>query len=213
MKTRSPKVFIVSIFCTLFTLLSVSSVGTFASLDDIDQLGGAYGDLIYSKAQYEEHRPEDDETVYECHHLISRSALNKWAREVRLSCGITRYNAFLIDDMDQKWAPSITMEKEDHEKTRSYWNPDRSTDEQLRKSQEYIDNQARRIIEDGDIIGVLKEEINFIQVSFGNKYDRAISEVLDYVRYLRFRHIGKSILYMRNPEHPNLHLEFPFGEY
>ena len=53
MSLKFIKMFVVPILCTLFTLLPVSSVETFAALEDIEQIGGAYSDLMYAKLQYQ----------------------------------------------------------------------------------------------------------------------------------------------------------------
>lgn len=64
-----------------------------------------------------------DRTVYECHHLISREALNTWGDDIVRQKKINCYNEFICDDLDQNWAPSIIMEHNDHVKTLSYYNP------------------------------------------------------------------------------------------
>ena len=204
MSLKFIKMFGVSILCTLFTLLPVSSVETFAALENIEQIGGAYGDLMDAKSQYKHEHPED-ETNYECHHLIAKKALNEWGNAVCFYYDeqVTPFNAFLVDDKDQNWAPSITMEKKDHELTRSYWDPERSTHEQSMRSQTFIDVQARSIIEEGNIVGVLRDEIDFIKQIFGNKYKRAIREVWDYGQFLC----------MINPEEPSLYIKYPIGMY
>lgn len=215
MSLKFIKMFGVSILCTLFTLLPISSVETFAALENIEQIGGAYGDLMDAKSQYKHEHPED-ETNYECHHLIARKALNEWGNAVYFYYDeqVTPFNAFLVDDKDQNWAPSITMEKKDHELTRSYWDPERSTPEQSMRSQVFIDVQARSIIEEGNIVGVLKDEIDFIKQNFGNKYKRAIREVWDYIKYLQFRHdVNGQFLCMINPEEPSWYIKYPIGMY
>ena len=106
------------------------------------------------------------------------------------------------------------MEKKDHELTRSYWDPERSTPEQSMRSQVFIDVQARSIIEEGNIVGVLRDEIDFIKQNFGNKYKRAIREVWDYIKYLQFRHDANGqFLCMINPEEPSLYIKYPIGMY
>lgn len=217
MSLKFIKMFGVSILCTLFTLLPVSSVETFAALENIEQIGGAYGDLMDAKLQYQEEHTED-KTNYECHHLIAKKALNEWGNAVYdyYDKQVTPFNAFLVDDKDQNWAPSITMEKKDHELTRSFWDPERSTHEQSMRSQAFIDEQAGAIIEEGNIVGVLKDEIDFIKQKFGNKYKRAIREVWDYIKYLQFRHrhdANGQFLYMINPEEPSWYIKYPIGVY
>lgn len=217
MSLKFIKMFGVSILCTLFTLLPVSSVETFAALENIEQIGGAYGDLMDAKSQYKHEHPED-ETNYECHHLIAKKALNEWGNAVYFYYDeqVTPFNAFLVDDKDQNWAPSITMEKKDHELTRSYWDPERSTHEQSMRSQAFIDEQAGAIIEEGNIVGVLEDEIDFIKQNFGNKYKRAIREVWDYIKDLQFRHrhdANGQFLYMINPEEPSWYIKYPIGVY
>lgn len=213
MKLKSLKVPTISILCSLLTLISLSSINTFAALEDIDQLGGAYGDLIEAKREYTSEHPEDN-TVYECHHLIAREALNKWGDLVFEKCygNVTQFNAFLIDDKNQNWGPSIIMEQADHAKTLSYYNKDTRSEKENRDAISYIDKQAYMIIKQGNIIGILKDEISFIQKTFGHKYDRAIKEVLFYIKELEFRHERGSVLSMNNPENPNWYFEFHFGK-
>ena len=99
------------------------------------------------------------------------------------------------------------MEKKDHELTRSYYfGNQRQKDDALR----YIDFQASKIIDNGDIMGVLKEEIDFIKKTFGHKYDRGISEVYEYIGWLEFRHENRNTLYMRNPDNQRYFFRYKF---
>ena len=104
------------------------------------------------------------------------------------------------------------MEKQDHERTLSYFNTVTRTEEQNRWAEVYIQQQAQRIIQEGDIVGVLKDEMNFIRATFGHKYDLALDEAGDYIRYLQFRHPKKSILTMVNPDNDRWYFEYYFGK-
>lgn len=197
----------------LLTTFALQSAAVFADFKDIEVLGGSYGMLREKVREYQNTHPEDT-TEYECHHLVSKEALNTWADEVLFTqkTKITSFNKFLLNDLDQYWAPAIVMEKDDHKLTESYWNPKTSTHKQARKSLKYINMQAGRIIEKGDIIGVLNDEIAFIKTTFGHKYDRAIEEVWNYIRRLQFRHPDKSTLAMIHPDNPNWYFKFQFGK-
>lgn len=198
-----------SIICSMFVLLGTSQIGVFADLEDITKLGGSYIELRTATRNYREQNT-DDKTVYECHHLISREALNQWAYRVYERHGINGYNRFLNDE-DQNWAPSIIMEKADHEKTRSYYNKKARTYKQNQNAGIYIDYQAEELIDKGNIIGLLKVEDAFIRVNFGHKYDRALSEMWSYVRSLQFRHQGTRLV-MNNPYSSGLYMRYAFGK-
>ncbi len=218
---------IMSVISSLLLLASVPSVNTFASLDDFLTLGGSYED-VRSAVISRQMDDQDDKTKYECHHLIARWALNDWADHIRAvnhakrhhnyndydfdpdegALDYNKYEEFLMDE-DQKWGPSIIMEKADHEKTLSYCN-DRSTREKRNMSARYLREQADRLIERGDIMGVIMDEINFIKNTFGHKYDRAIKEVLEYVKSLNFRHVDRKILIMNNPYNPKWYFKYNF---
>lgn len=193
----------------IFSMFYVSPIlfnQVFASLDDIDLVGGSYADILDAKNAYYDSEDYDDKD-YECHHLIAKGALNRFGDVIAEKEGITRFNEFLTDDVDQLWGPSITMEKKDHELTRSYYfGNQRQKDDALR----YIDFQASKIIDNGDIMGVLKEEIDFIKKTFGHKYDRGISEVYEYIGWLEFRHENRNTLYMRNPDNQRYFFRYKF---
>lgn len=190
------------LICCVLLLTSVPQAKTFATLEDIKYLGGAYDRLLDAKNRYLDSHP-DDLTEYECHHLISRQALNRWGNYICVIYGEDQYNDFLTNDDWQAWAPAITMEKADHEKTLSHIsNSDCG---------QYIDKQAKRLIYHGDIMGVLNDEIIFIKQTFGHKYDRAINEVCQYINRLQFRHINGTTLVMNNPYYGNWYFEYPFA--
>ena len=66
--------------------------------------------------------------------------------------------------------PSIKMTKEDHRLTASYG---RSTDSQLYRAEQ------RRLIEAGNYHDAIQMDIDDIRLKFGDKYDDAISEMLE----------------------------------
>lgn len=193
----------------LCSLLVIGITPLFKAAAIGDYLGGSYEDVLGEKNSYKEEHPED-ETEYECHHLIAKEALNQWGDEVFKKCGWSTFNRFLVDDRIQKWGPSIIMEKADHEKTLSYYNPKTRTKQQNAQAIKYINDQASRIIEDGDIIGVLRDETDFIRRTFGHKYDRALDEVWEYIRYLKFRHPTPNKLTMTNPYTQTLYFSYDF---
>lgn len=185
----------------LLTLGSLASINSFADLSDIEVQGGSYMFVHDVKKRYKEQHPED-KTEYECHHLISKQALNEWGKEIAFRGLASEDNWFLTGDQRQNWAPSITMEKADHEKTLSYYYKNAVTDEQKEQNEKasvYRRRQANRIIFDGDIMGVLKDECDFIRKTFGHKYDKALSQVWNYIRNLEFRHPDSYHLTMGNP--------------
>lgn len=194
------------VFCSVFCVSQILFNQVFASINDIDLVGGAYEDVLNAKNDYYNSEYYDGKD-YECHHLIAKEALNRWGDVIIEKNGINQFNEFITDDLYQNWAPSITMEKRDHELTRSYYSGNqRQRDNALR----YIDYQASNIINNGDIMGVLKEEINFIKHTFGNKYDRGISEVYKYTGSLEFRHENGNTLYMRNPANSRWFFRYKF---
>lgn len=198
----------------LLTLGSLFSIKCFAELNDIGIIGGSYGYLREIIKNYKSDHPKD-QTEYECHHLIAKEALNRWRDEIYRRGLANRYNEFLVKYLDQNWAPSITMEKADHEKTRSYFYKNARTNDQKEQNgiaDNYIKWQADQIINYGDIIGVLKKETKFIKETFGDKYDEALDQVWDYINSLNFRHPDRRHLSMVNPENPRLYFtyEFPY---
>lgn len=197
------------LICCVLLLTSVPQAKTFATLEDIEYLGGAYDKLLDAKNRYLDSHP-DDHTEYECHHLISRQALNRWGAYIRVRYGEDQYNAFLTADSWQNWAPAITMEKADHELTCSHWD-ENYTEEQSELSSIYRDFQAKSLIYAGDVIGTLTDEADFIRETFGHKYDRAINEVWQYINSLQFRHINGTTLTMNNPNHDGWYFEYPFA--
>ena len=187
---------IITSIIILSILIFSSSTNIFANINNIELIGGSYEDIRNAKINYYNNNKYDGK-LYDCHHLIAKGALKQWGDEIEDREGVSPFNNFILEDEDQCWAPSITMEQEDHKKTLSYFNVFNKSD----AASEYIDEQARRIIEDGDIIGVLKDEINFIKKTFGHKYDRAINEVWDYIKTLEFRHENHQTLFMNHPYH------------
>ena len=206
MKLKLIKKFITIILSCTLLFVSTPHIKIFSALEDIKKLGGSYIELLEEKNKYRDSHP-DDHTTYECHHLIAKKALNDWGKRIPME----ESNDFLTNDTKQNWAPTITMEKADHEKTLSYCNNSSSAEQKIR-AREYIKEQSDRLIFDGNIIGVLKDEINFIRITFGKKYARAIKEVWQYINSLNCRHIDqKTTLIMTNPDDRSLHFKYQFA--
>ncbi|MCM1277315.1 MAG: hypothetical protein NC299_18480 [Lachnospiraceae bacterium] len=77
-----------------------------------------------------------------------------------------------ISILERGDGPAIKMEKADHRKTASYG----SSHEAI----EYREKQ-KELIDNGDFRGAVQMDIDDIKSKFGNKYDKAISQMLDYV--------------------------------
>lgn len=196
----------------LLTFGSLFSIKCFAELNDIGIIGGSYKNVVDAKIEYKQQHPED-QTKYECHHLIAKEALNRWKDEIVRRGLANRYNEFLNDPY-QNWAPSITMEKADHEQTRSYYNEHTRTKRQNQDASDYINWQADGIIKYGDIIGVLKEECEFIRETFGHKYDKALEQVWTYIKLLKYQRTEDPYHHCRclkinNPYNENWALYYP----
>ena len=79
------------------------------------------------------------------------------------------------DLLDRNDGPAIKMEKEDHRETASCGNS--------KEAREYRAKQAE-LIEQGKFMEALKMDIEDILEKFGDKYNDAIKEMLDYVKEL-----------------------------
>lgn len=77
--------------------------------------------------------------------------------------------------LDRAEGPAIKMEKEDHRQTASCGSS--------KEAREYQAAQ-RELIEKGDFRGALQMDIDDIQEKFGDKYNDAIAEMMDYVDQL-----------------------------
>lgn len=77
-----------------------------------------------------------------------------------------------INGLEFKDGPAIKMEKADHRQTASCGNS--------REAREYRNSQ-QELIESGDFRGAIQMDIDDIKEKFGNKYDDAISQMLNYV--------------------------------
>ncbi|MGN1034755.1 MAG: hypothetical protein ACI4PK_04145 [Oscillospiraceae bacterium] len=135
------------VLSTWFTFGCISLTEISAGFEDIEFQGGSYDDVLNEKRIYQEQKP-DDKTAYKCHHLIAKEALNLWRNHItkdrKLKSNV--FNEFLVDDLEQNWAPTIIMEKADHEQTLSYFNSYTRTQRQNEKASAYINSQAMRII-------------------------------------------------------------------
>lgn len=196
MKFKSFKKLSFSLLCTVLIFTSLPKMVVSASPNLYS--GGDYYSLVMQKY---------DHRTYKCHYLIAKEALNEWAKYIYLKEGLKLYNQFLTGDPYQRWAPSIIMERADYEKTLSYFNQQTRTLDQNIQASKYIARQAKRIIEHGDIIGVLKDEIDFIKKHFGHKYDQAIAQVIIYIKSLKFQNQQRNII-MHHPRHPDWVLSF-----
>ena len=168
-------------------------------------IGGRYDDIVSHSLTYQSYARTAQS--YDCHHLIAKSALDQWYQELLDVQGPTSYNAFLSDPK-QGWAPAIVMLHEDHVNTLSYCNEGNHFKKQ--NALDYIDEQADVIIDDGDIIGVLKRETESIKALFGSKYNKALDEAWVYINSLQCRHVGR-VLHMRNPNDPSKMLYYSFA--
>lgn len=206
MKLKLIKKTITFFMCLLLSFAFVPHIETFASFDILMTYyhsGGFYSGVQKAKNDYLTFYPQNT-TEYECHYLIPQRSLNAWANYIRYIRGqnhrhiVTISNAFLVNDLQQKWAPAIIMEKADHEKTTSYYD-DSSTKEKQHLAKKYHLRQAEELIFKGDIIGVIMNEINDIREKFGNKYDIAINKALQYVKSLNIRYTDEKSVVMDNP--------------
>lgn len=77
-----------------------------------------------------------------------------------------------VSDLDRNDGPAIKMEKDDHRLTASCGNS--------REAQEYRQMQ-RELIEKGKFREALQMDIDDIHDKFGDKYDEAIGEMMEYV--------------------------------
>ena len=78
-------------------------------------------------------------------------------------------------NLDRGDGPAIKMEKEDHRQTASCG--------MSREAREYREKQ-RELIEQGEFREALQMDIDDIREKFGDKYDDAIAEMLEYVDQL-----------------------------
>lgn len=76
-----------------------------------------------------------------------------------------------VNGLERNDGPCIEMEKEDHRKTASCG--------MSSEAREYRAKQ-RELIEAGDFKAAIKMDIDDIQSKFGDKYDNALHEMLDY---------------------------------
>lgn len=78
-------------------------------------------------------------------------------------------------NLERNEGPAIKMEKEDHRQTASWGSS--------REAKEYREEQ-RQLIEQGKFREAMQMDIDDIRDKFGNKYDDAINEMLEYVNQL-----------------------------
>lgn len=78
-------------------------------------------------------------------------------------------------NIEREDGPAIKMEKDDHRKTASCGSS--------REAREYREQQ-KKLIEQGKFREALQMDIDDIHEKFGDKYDDAINEMLDYVEQL-----------------------------
>ena len=118
-----------------------------------------YGDKVVIGGSYEfvKYFARNQEN-YEVHHLIPVKLL--------VMTGI----------LDKFKGPCIKIEKQDHEKTRSYKNKNMLDDIYFQRQLDYL--------KENNIKAAVEMEIADIQEKFGSKYDDAIREVREYVAKL-----------------------------
>lgn len=80
--------------------------------------------------------------------------------------------ADIASNLERDDGPAIKMEKEDHRQTASCGNS--------REAREYRDKQ-KELVEQGMFRQALQMDIDDIHEKFGEKYDDAIAEMMDYV--------------------------------
>ena len=141
---------------------------------------------------------------FDCHHLIARGALLRWYKSMKH----TRFTKFL-SYKSQNWAPSIMMTHEDHMKTLSYCGRDVSNVKK-KEAHEYIETQSKRLIEAGDIIHVLEDEVKAIEELFGSKYKEAIEEMWLYFYSLNPKRT-ETLLTFINPNIHNFTFRYVFS--
>ena len=77
-----------------------------------------------------------------------------------------------VSPVDRMDGPAIKMDKEDHRQTASYGSSV--------EAKEYRDTKKEKI-KNGDFRGAIQMDIDDIKDKFGNKYDKAIEQMLQYV--------------------------------
>lgn len=193
---RRFKKLLVSLSLLLSILIISSGVTSFAVLPEGIKLGGSYSEVL---------RQDYDHEKYQVHHLISKEAWNRLASEIRRKDGVKIWNRFMLCDKKQGWAPSILMEKEDHMKTQSYWDPFCSESEGMR-SRDYIDYQTDGLIMFGNVNYLLRKECEDIREKFGGKYDEAIQQMYNYANPII--KVEKAELTITNPENLKLFVKY-----
>ena len=142
---------------------------------------------------------------YDCHHLISRGALAKWYQAMKHN----RYTKFLSYE-SQNWAPAIIMTHRDHMLTKSYCGSDLRDQQRVLEARDYIDEQADRLIQYGDIVAVLHTEEQYIKELFGKKYKTALAEMWAYFNSLQPK-LTSSVLSFTNPNIHNFTFYYDFS--
>ena len=99
-----------------------------------------------------------DSSVYDVHHIISVEAIK--------ATGFLNFNK----------APCIRILKSDHILTESFGS--------YAESSNYRKKQIE-LIKQGRISELIQEEVNFIHLRFGSKYDKELEEMLKYVKKLK----------------------------
>ena len=160
---------------------------------------------IFHGGSYKTCRELTTNPTLDCHHLISRAALLRWYDAMKPN----RYNKFLSYE-SQNWAPAIVMTHSDHMRTLSYCGSDLPSSAQILAARDYIDDQAERLIQFGDIVGVLKDEAYAIKDLFGSKYKSALREMWSYFYSLNPRITG-TVLTFTNPNIRNFTFHYDFS--
>ena len=125
-------------------------------------LGGSYQKVFAAN-----HEPDTH-----VHHLIARSALNRYRDYLRTQH--IQPPTYLADDT-QSWAPAIRMSAEDHKRTPSYCKG-RNKNKAIR----YIDAQTE-MLKEGNLKGCFDLEVQNIKRLFGDTYDTHLSQAEAYL--------------------------------
>ncbi|MEE3422934.1 MAG: hypothetical protein VZR11_09575 [Succinimonas sp.] len=125
-----------------------------AELDKNPVIGGRYDYVKYCNAKS---KNRDKKSEYDVHHIISAEAIRK--------TGFLNFNT----------GPCIRILKSDHKFTKSY-GPS--------KDAKYYRNHQIKLIKQGKIRELVIEEVQYIRLRFGSKYNNELSEMLRYVKQL-----------------------------
>ena len=195
----------------ILTLLSIFPINIFAEgMDDIEIVGGRYEDIKKSLLKY-----PGDFRNYNIYNFISYKLLKDWSARVaenerldarlEASYNIIDYNDYdddyIIDkydflDIDSEnftsWVPSIIMEKDDCNKLYKTYYSDFN----------YF-NLRKKLLGQGDLLGIFQDQYKLIKTMFGDKYNRALKQVFSYIDTLNINN-DDDTLSMNSPDNYNI---------